>query len=59
MKVVGINEDYNFSTALDPNLISLPSAKWKVICKNKEVAIPIVTESTIDDYQILHFNNSW
>ena len=57
-KVAGINEDYSFSTALDPNLIPPPSAKWKVICKNKEVTIPIVTKSTIDDYQIFTFSNN-
>ena len=50
-----INEDYKFSTALDPNFMPPPSAKWKVSCKNKDVAIPIVTESTINDYQIFTF----
>ena len=50
-KVLGITEDYKFSTALDSNLIPPPSANWKVIGKNKDVAVPIVTESAIKDYQ--------
>ena len=50
-KVAGITEDYKFSTALDSNLIPPPSANWKVIGKNKDVAVPIVTESTIKDYE--------
>ena len=54
-KVAEINEDCKFCTALDPNLIPPLSAKWKVICKNKDVAIPIVTEITIKDYQIFTF----
>ena len=54
-KVARINEDYKFCTALDPNLIPPPPAKWKVICKNKDVAIPIMAESTIIDYQIFTF----
>ena len=58
--VAEINEDCKFCTALDPNLIPPLSAKWKVICKNKDVAIPIVTEITIKDYQIFTFlTNSW
>ena len=50
-KVAGITEDYKFSTALDSNLIPPPSANWKVIGRNKDVAVPVVTESTINDYQ--------
>ena len=50
-KVAAITEDYKFSTALDSNLIPPPSANWKVIGRNKDVAVPIVTESTIKDYQ--------
>ena len=51
IEVAGINEDYKFSTALGPNLILLSSAKWKVIGKKKDAAVPIVTKSTIKDYQ--------
>ena len=50
-KVAAITEDYKFSTALDSNLIPPPSANWKVIGRNKDEAVPIVTESTIKDYQ--------
>ena len=34
-----------FSTTLDPASIPPPSAGWKVIGKNTDVAAPIVTES--------------
>ncbi|KAL9970419.1 hypothetical protein ACROYT_G022794 [Oculina patagonica] len=50
-KVARIQEDYKFSTALDPLSIPSPSAKWRVIGKNTDVAVPIVTESTIKEYQ--------
>ena len=50
-KVARIQEDYKFSTALDPSSIPPPSARWKVIGKNTDVAAPIVTESTIKEYQ--------
>ena len=50
-KVAAITKDYKFSTALDSNLIPPPSANWKVIGRNKDEAVPIVTESTIKDYQ--------
>ena len=50
-KFAGIRQDYKFSTALDPTSISPPSAKWKVIGKDSDVAVPIVTESTIKEYQ--------
>ena len=46
-KVARIQEDYKFSTALDPSSIPPPSAGWKVIGKNTDVAAPIVTESII------------
>ena len=50
-KVARIQEDYKFSTALDPASIPPPSARWKVIGKDTDVAAPIVTESTIKEYQ--------
>ena len=50
-KVARIQGDYKFSTALDPASIPPPSAGWKVIGKNIDVAAPIVTESTIKEYQ--------
>ena len=54
-KVAQIQRDYTFSTALDPALIPPPFAGWKVIGKNIDVAAPIVTESTIKDYQKAKF----
>ena len=50
-KVARIQEDYKFSTALNRSLIPPPSARWEVIGKNTDVAAPIVTESTIKEYQ--------
>ena len=50
-KVARIQDDYKFSTALDPASIPPPSASWKIIGKNTDVAAPIVTESTIKEYQ--------
>ena len=50
-KVAGIRQDYKFSTALDPTSIPPPSARWKVIAKDSDIAVPIVNESTIKEYQ--------
>lgn len=50
-KVAWIQEDYKFSTALDPLSIPPLSANWKVIGMDAEVAVPIVTENTIKEYQ--------
>ena len=50
-EVARIQENYKFSTALDPSSIPPPSARWKVIGKNTDVAAPIVTESIIKEYQ--------
>ena len=50
-KFAQIPEDYKFSTALDPASIPPPYARWKVIGKNTDVAILIVTESTMKEYQ--------
>jgi len=50
-KVARIQEDYKFSTALDPLSIPPLSANWKVIGMDAEVAVPIVIENTIKEYQ--------
>ena len=50
-KVARIQEFYKFSTVLDPRSIPPPTAKWKVIGKNIDVAVPLVTESIIKEYQ--------
>ena len=48
-KVARIQEDYKFSTVLDPLSIPPLSANWKVIGMDAEVAVPIVTENTIKE----------
>ena len=50
-EVARIQEDNKFSTALDRSSIPPTSARWEVIGKNTDVAAPIVTESTIKEYQ--------
>lgn len=42
---------HKFSTALDPASISPPSTRWKVIGKTTYVTAPMVTQSTIKEYQ--------
>ena len=51
-KKVGQRTDtFSFSTALKPTEIPTPSADWKVLGKDKDVIVPVVTDSTIKDYQ--------
>ena len=42
---------FSFSTALKPTEIPTPSVDWKVLGKDKDVIVPVVTDSTLKDYQ--------
>ena len=50
-KVKQITVKFSFSIALDPTEIPQPSADWKVLGKETQVAAPVVTDSIINDYQ--------
>ena len=42
---------FSFSTALKPTEIPTPSADWKVLGKDKDVIVSVVTYSIMKDYQ--------
>ena len=45
-KVGQITVTFSFSTALKPTVIPTPSADWKVLGKDKDTIVPVVTDST-------------
>ena len=50
-KVGQLTVTFSFSTALKPTEIPTPSADWKVLGKDNDVIVHVVTDSTIEDYQ--------
>ncbi|KAJ7348773.1 hypothetical protein OS493_039132, partial [Desmophyllum pertusum] len=50
-KVNRLTVKFSFSTSLDATEIPSPSAKWRVLGKDEEVYVPVVTDSTIKGYQ--------
>ena len=50
-KVGQLTVTFSFSTALKPTEIPTPSADWKVLGNDNDVIVPVVTDSTIEDYQ--------
>lgn len=50
-KVNRLTVKFSFSTSLDAAEIPSPSAKWRVLGKDEEVYVPVVTDSTIKGYQ--------
>ena len=50
-KVARIQDKFSFSTALDPESIPPSSANWKIVGKQSEFKVPVITESKINEYR--------